>query len=184
MLMAVVICMNVYAQEKKVFERKGFVLGFATGVSSLRLSFPSMPAQTEASLSFPNIKIGAMLSKRTALLLYLPGSIYTFKEEGRERDRGFEGIIPSVQFWLKDRWWVLGGVGLGVDAPAFYDIQDEDERKFYFGSSVIAGTGYEVWRKGKFALDVQARVHYGSINHPQGTMEGLAFNFLVGLNWY
>ena len=125
-----------------------------------------------------------MISKRTALVLCLPGSIYTYKGIGRQRDRGFEGIIPSVQYWVKDRWWVLGGAGLTLDAPAFYDIKTEDETKFYFGASMLVGTGYEVWRTGKFAMDIQARLHYGKASVIEGTREGLAFNVLVGFNWY
>lgn len=172
------------AQNQNNFERKGFIFGTALGLSSLNLIFINKPSQNETSLSFPNFKIGTMISPKTALILYLPGSIYTFKNEGRERDRGFEAITPSLQYWLKGRFWILGGAGLGMDAPAFYDIKNETERKFYFGGSALAGTGYEVWRKGKCALDLQARVHYGTAKFPEGVRSGLAFNFMVGFNWY
>lgn len=166
------------------FERKGFIFGTAVGISSIRLSTTSLPTETQGSLSFPNFKIGKMISKRAALVLYLPGSIYSFKGTGRQRDRGFEGIIPSAQCWIKERWWILGGAGLTLDAPAFYDIETEDERKFYFGPSLIVGTGYEIWRQGKFALDIQSRIHYGQATVPEGIRKGLAFNFMIGFNWY
>ena len=172
------------AQKNNTFERKGFVFGTALGVSALSLKFQNKPTQNEIALSFPNFKIGAMISPNTALILYLPGSIYTYKNEGRERDRGFEAITPSVQYWFRDRFWVLGGAGLGMDAPAFYDIKNETERKFYFGGSALAATGYEVWRKGKCTLDLQARVHYGTAKFPEGVRSGLAFSIMVGFNWY
>lgn len=125
-----------------------------------------------------------MISPRTALLLYLPGTVYAYKNEGRERDRGFESIVPAVQYWVGDLLWLLGGVGLGLDAPAFYDIKEETERKFYFGTAALAGVGYELWRKGRFALDLQGRVHYGNAKLPKGRRDGLAFSLLVGFNFY
>jgi hypothetical protein len=78
----------------------------------------------------------------------------------------------------------MGGVGLGMDAPAFYDIKGEEERKFYFGASALAGTGYEIWRKGKFACDIQGRVHFGTAKLPNGTQKGSVVSFLIGFNWY
>ncbi|HEY5825458.1 MAG TPA: hypothetical protein VIT44_13880 [Cyclobacteriaceae bacterium] len=179
----VTISYSQNASENK-FTRKGFIFGAAVGMSALNLNFTAYPNQSELSASLPNFKIGAMVSKRTALLLYLPGSIYTYKNDDRTRDRGFEAIVPSVQYWFTDHWWILGGVGLGMDAPAFYDIKNEDERTFYFGLASVTSVGYEVWRKGKFALDVQSRVHYGTANRPEGMRSGLAFDFLIGFNWY
>ncbi|MBC8046270.1 MAG: hypothetical protein H7Y00_05700 [Fimbriimonadaceae bacterium] len=183
-LFSILFNANMHAQNNASFERKGFIFGAAIGISSVSLKYPSQPTQNEISASLPNFKIGTMISNRTAVVVYLPGSIYTYEGSGRNRDRGFEAIIPSVQYWLKDRWWILGGAGLGMDAPAFYDIKNEEERKFYFGSSVIAATGYEIWRKEKFTLDIQGRVHYGSANVSEGTRNGMAYNLLVGFNWY
>jgi hypothetical protein len=184
LLTSIAIVGHAQNNSESNFERKGFVFGASLGASYMSLNFHSHPRQTEMSASFPNIKAGAMISSRTALLLVLPGSIYTYDIEGRSRDRGFEGIVPSVQYWFSDRWWVLGGIGLGMDAPAFYDIESEDERKFYFGTALIAGVGYEVWRERKFALDVQSRIHLGTASRPEGKFRGTAFDVLVGFNWY
>jgi hypothetical protein len=162
----------------------GLVLGAAFGLSSIRTSVDGLPAQAELTGSFPNFKVGAMLRRDTALLLHLPGSIYRYKGSGRERDRGFEGVIPSLQFWPLERWWVMGGVGLTLDAPAFYDVKSKDEGTFHLGPSVTLGTGYEVFRAGRFAVDVQGRGLYGSARVPEGTRKALAFNLLAGINWY
>ncbi|MBL7783603.1 MAG: hypothetical protein JNM22_20380 [Saprospiraceae bacterium] len=170
--------------EQKHITRKGFLFGTALGASSLHLSGADLPTKTQAGLSFPNFKIGKMLGQRTALLIYLPGTVYAYEGEGRRRDRGFEGIIPSIQFWPLSRWWVLGGAGLGMDAPAFYDIKNADERKFYFGAGLLAATGYEIWQGRHSALDIQARVHYNSIDHPAGQLTGLGLSVAVGYNWY
>lgn len=180
------LCASVGCSTRALAEegRRGLVLGAAFGVSSIRTSVDALPAQAELSASFPNFKIGGMLRHDTALLLHLPGSIYRYKGLGRERDRGFEGVIPSLQFWPLDRWWVMGGVGLTLDAPAFYDVKSEDEGKFHLGPAVTLGTGFEVFRAGRFVVDVQGRGHYGSASVPEGTRKALAFNLLAGINWY
>lgn len=174
-----------YAQtpsEKMV--RKGLVLGAAVGVSYSRMNFFPDQSQHQVSASLPNFKIGAMISKRAALLLYLPGNIYPLKIEERNRDRGFEAIMPALQYWVNDRWWALAGAGLGLDSPVFYDIKNTEETKFYFGKAVAAGVGYELIQKGRFAMDVQGRIHYGTANRPEGNMNGLAFDLLIGFNLY
>lgn len=172
-----------FAQEQK-FERHGFFFSASLGVSSLHLAMSGQPAEQQTALSFPNIKVGKMISSRSALLLHLPGSIYRYSGTGRSRDRGFEGIIPSFQYWIKDKWWALGGAGLTMDAPAFYDIKNENEHDFYFGPALLASTGYEVWRKGKNTIDIQSRVHWGYSSVPGGMRHGLAINFLIGFNLY
>jgi len=185
-LILTVFSLTAFAQnsDKPAFERKGLIFGAAFGVSAIRLNRSPVAKETQASISFPNLKIGAMVSKRTAILLYLPGTIYTQKSPGRERDRGFEAIVPSIQYWVKDKWWLSGGVGLGLDAPAFYDIKNESERKFYFGTSAVIGSGYELCRKGRFALDIQNRIQYGKVNLPSANQTGLAYSVLVGFNFY
>jgi len=183
----VFLSLSLFAQstEFKSFERKGLIIGAAFGVSSIHLSFPEQASFSQTNASFPNIKIGAMISPKLAILAYLPGTVYSYSGNGsRKRDRGFEGIVPSVQYWLKDRWWLLGGAGLGMDAPAFYDIKNESERKFYFGSTLLAGTGFELWRWKNCALDLQGRVQYGTAKMPEGIRKGVAFSVGVGLNLY
>jgi hypothetical protein len=71
-----------------------------------------------------------------------------------------------------------------MDAPAFYDIKNKEERKFYFGPAALAGTGFEIWRKGSCTLELQARVHYGATKQPEGTLKGLAYSVLFGFNFY
>ncbi len=113
------LSLHAQSSDQGGFERKGFLLCAAFGVSSIQLSTPGLPGENQLGLSLPNLKIGTMIGRRTAALIYLPGTVYSYDLEGRKRDRGFEGIVPSVQFWAADRLWLLGGVGLGMDAPAF-----------------------------------------------------------------
>lgn len=178
------LALSAQSKAPAPFQRKGFLIGGALGGSSIQLSANNADNETQTGLSFPNFKIGTMIAPRMALLLYLPGTVYRYSQEGRKRDRGFEGIIPSVQYWAGNRCWLLGGLGLGMDAPAFYDIKVPAERKFYFGTAALAGAGYELWRKRNMTLDLQGRVHYGRIQWPGNRYTGVAFSLLLGFNFY
>ncbi len=184
-ILFLIFALNCIAQENsQVAERKGFIFGTSAGVSYLNLKFEGFQNQNTVAASFPNFKIGSMISKNTALLLHLPGSVYNYTLSGRQRDRGFEGIIPSIQHWTNDRMWLLAGIGISMDAPAFYDIKTEDERKFYFGYGILASVGYEIWKKGRFVVDIQARMHFGKVKFDNLNEKGFATNFLIGINWY
>lgn len=179
-----VVANMVFAQgsiEKTPFERKGFLIGFGLGAGTLTLNHNDT-IQTSFSATLPNIKFGWMISNRIALQAILPGA--TYKYGGK--DRGFEGIIISGQYWLKDKWWLMGGTGVTFDAPAFYTVQSPNSAGFYTGIPAFTfATGYEVWRKDKFALDVQYRVFLGqsSLSNNQ-QRQGISNMFIIGFNWY
>lgn len=164
--------------------KSGFFFGFALGASSLDLTLVDQASEKSTGMSLPNFKIGKMVSDKMALMVYLPGSLYEYKQSGRARARGFEAILPSAQFWVKDRFWLMGGVGLGLDAPAFFDIKDEEERTFSFGYAGAVGAGYELVQKRNKTIDLQTRIHYGSIDTDDGNLKGFAVSFLVGFNLY
>jgi len=179
------LSLHAQAPDKKPFERKGFVFGGAAGVSYIQVSAPvGLPDEKQTGMCFPNLKVGYMLTPRLALLMYLPRTSYVYKGDGRERGRGFESFIPSVQYWTNDRFWLIAGAGLDMDAPVFYDMKEKSERKFYFGPAAVAGAGYEFFRKGRIALDVQGQIHYGQAYAPDHKVNSAAYSILVGLNWY
>ena len=122
--------------------RRGLFFGAAAGPALITTAVGSSSSGWRASASFPNFKLGLMLSQRLGVALYLPGTIYRHEGTGRARDRGFEGAMASVQVWPSERWWVLAGAGLGLDAPAFYDVKNADEGRFYLGLGAVLGTGY------------------------------------------
>lgn len=80
----------------------------------------------------------------------------------------------------------MGGVGLTFDAPAFYTVKDPKTAEFHIGlPALTAGTGYEIYRKGKFAIDLQYRFFYGQSNLSyNGFRKGFSNMFIVGFNWY
>lgn len=167
--------------DNKPVERKGFVIGVGLGAGALTLN-TNDTIQTSFSTTLPNIKIGYMLNKRLALLALLPGANYKYND----KDRGFEGVIIAGQYWIKDKWWALGGTGLTFDAPAFYTVKNPKTAGFYTGVPAFTfATGYEVWQKGRFAIDLQYRIFLGKSNLPNnGQREGLSNMFIVGFNWY
>lgn len=167
--------------DKKPIERKGFVIGLGLGAGILSLN-TNDTTSLAFSTTLPNIKVGYMLNKRLELLAILPGANYKYNE----KDRGFEAVIIAGQYWLKDNWWVLGGTGLTFDAPAFYTVKDPKTADFYTGVPAFTfATGYEVWRKGRFALDLQYRIFFGKSNlSNNGQREGISNMFIVGFNWY
>ena len=167
--------------DKKPIERKGFVVGLGLGAGVLSLN-TNDTLNVLFSTTLPNIKIGHMVNKRLALLAILPGANYKYNG----KDRGFEGFILAGQYWIKDKWWVLGGTGLTFDAPAFYTVKDPKTAGFYTGVPAFSfATGYEVWHKGRFALDLQYRIFLGKSNLPNnGQREGISNMFIVGFNWY
>ncbi len=165
-------------------EREGFVIGFGIGggVISVSDSNQEVPFdKASGGISLPNLKIGWMLSERMALLATFPGMIYEY--EGR--DRSFEAFIPSLQYWPSSRWWVNGGIGLAMDFPAFYEVDDFKDEDWNFGCAVAAGTGYEIVQKKNFALDIQSKIHLGRafLGNDQHR-DGAAFTLGLGFNWY
>lgn len=173
-----------YAQQNKSAERKGLMFSFATGVANSQLTFPNKK-QSNTDLAL-NWKIGYMLNPKLALLVNGSVSIYDFNLAGRSRKRDFGGVFPSAQYWVADKFWVLGGIGIGTDAPVFYDIKPEnkDETKYYSGIGVISSLGYEFYRKKNFAMDLQARFNFSTVNLPEGITNGLNAGILLGINFY
>lgn len=168
--------------------RVGFVFGAAVGVSRTALSGPGVDGRPHLAPSFPDVQFGHMLSDRVAMLVLLPGSTYTYDSNNaadRVRTRGFEGIVPSVQYWVADRMWVKGGVGLALDAPAFYDIRNASERAFHFGPGFSVSTGVEAWRRARHAVDLRAQWHGGRVPLPGGAHhQGSVLSVLVGVTRY
>ncbi|RMG20438.1 MAG: hypothetical protein D6730_19900 [Bacteroidetes bacterium] len=187
-LLAIVLTLCTLAafaqHEDNSIERKGFVfgIGMGGGVVSMSDSYQEVAfEQAQGGISLPNLKLGWMVNERLAILATFPGMIYEY--EGK--DRSFEAIMPSVQYWFKDRWWVNGGFGLAMDFPAFYEVDDFKDEDWNFGCAVALSSGYELVQKRKFALDLQSKLHLGRVflDH-DAHRDGVAFTIGIGFNWY
>ena len=95
-------------------ERKGWSIGLGVGGGALSLHHHDT-VDASFSTSLPNLKVGYQLNPRLAAVVIFQGANYQVKG----KDRGFEGMTVAAQYWLRNRWWVLGGTGLTFDAPAF-----------------------------------------------------------------
>lgn len=179
-----VLNLSAFAQSNNETIRKGVVFGFSAGIANSNLIFPTK-TQNNTNLAL-NWKIGYMLNPKVALLMNGAVSIYEYDLSDRKRLRDFGGVFASAQYFATNKLWVLGGVGIGTDAPAFYDLKPENtvETKYYTGLGLVSSVGYEIYRKNNFALDLQARINYSTVNLPIGKTNGFTTALLVGINFY
>ena len=159
--------------------REGFVIGLSAGASYLSIEGDAFGSFEESGLSFPNLKIGWMISPKTALLLSIPEMGYEFDGV----DRSFDSVVPSIQYWLRPKWWVSGGFGIGMDYVAFYE-DDHGQDKFNMGPAGMISTGFEMYKRGKFTIDLQGTIHAAHIYTDGDHYEAGAVLVGVGFNFY
>lgn len=182
------LAQSILAKDSIKMQREGFVFGIATGSGYINTSIPNDKNNSQWGNIAYNWKFGYMLNSITAILLQ--GNVSTYRYEGnsdstRERLRGFEGIIPSIQYFVSNRIWLSGGLGLGMDNPVFYDVKNENEGKYYAGGfKTTLGIGYEIWHKINKALDIQTRLSYGNAKVPEGKRKSVAVDILIGYSMY
>jgi hypothetical protein len=162
----------------------GFMFEFSLGGGVIGVQ-DSQSIQTfdkfQGAFSFPELKFGYMLNDNLAITASIPGMIYEFNNN----DRHFGGFIPSVQYWVKDRWWIHGGVGLAIDSPALYDIKDNVNDNWNFGCAVMASTGYEFYKKNNFVMNVQSKIIMGrTFLDGDVHRDAVTFNIGIGFSWF
>lgn len=93
-----------------------------------------------------------------------------------------------MQYWFRERFWVMAGIGLGIDAPVFFDIKDPDNNKeetaYHSGLGILGAIGYEFYQGKKFSLDLKARMTYRNVNLTEGKTTGVSPSILIGINFY
>lgn len=183
-LISFVLGFSALGQNKHEVQREDFVFGVSFGLANSNLNFPSKK-QNCTNLAM-NWKVGYMLNSKLALLLNGAVSTYKYDITDRKRFRDFGGVFASAQYFVADKLWVLGGMGIGTDAPVFYDLKPDNkiELKYYSGLGFVSSVGYEIYSKGNFALDLQARMNYSIVNLPIGRTNGFTTALLLGINFY
>jgi len=165
-------------------ERKGFVIGFGIGggVINISESDQEMPFdEAQGGGSFPIFKLGWMINDRLAILGMYSGMSYEYED----KDRSFDAFMPSVQYWVKEKWWVNAAVGLAMDIPAFYEDNIKDEEEWNFGGAVAFSTGFELVQKKKFALDLQTQLQMGwTYLENDKIRDAVILSIGLGFNWY
>jgi hypothetical protein len=160
-------------------QREDFMFGIAAGGGILFMKDRGSPVDSYGHFSVPNLKPGWLLSPRSALCLHISSGGH----HQNYKTRAFEAVLPAVQYWVKDRLWLLGGAGLSMDMPPFYDVE-EDNPKFYFGMALCTSIGYELWKSNGRTIDIQGRLLYGRYEVEGSRRQSLAFSILIGHNWY
>ena len=177
---------TTYAQNtnsETTSQKDGFIFEFVVGGGIISIE-DSAGIQTfdksQGTFVFPDLKFGYMLNGHLAITASMPGNIYQFQDN----DRNFGGFIPSVQYWVKDRWWIHGGIGLAIDSPALYDIKDDINDEWNFGCAVMASTGYEIYKKKNFALNVESKLVLGRVSlDGDAHRDAAIFNIGLGFSW-
>ena len=164
-------------------QREGFMFEFTVGGGIISIE-DGEGIQTfdesQGTFVFPDIKLGYMLNEKLAITVSMPGNIYKFQDN----DRNFGGFIPSVQYWVKERWWIHGGIGLAIDSPALYDIKDDVNDDWNFGTAVMVSSGYEMYKKKNFALNVQSKLVLGRASlEGDAHRDAVIFNVGLGFSW-
>ena len=160
-------------------DRKGFVVGAMVGVGHLSLSGNTANTSDGSGISLPNLKAGYMLNPDLAILLSTQGLSY--EESGQ--DRSISGLVPTLQYWIKPNLWINGGIGLAMDVPAFYSDNTGDQCRIDFGAVILLSSGYEVYRKGSFSIDLQGVIQAGQIESDNGKREAFAIMTGIGFNF-
>ena len=186
-LVFIVGCSNlIFAQSingsKRFEQKKGLTFGVGLGGGIMRIN-TNDTINTSFGTTVPNLKIGYVFNDRFAINILAPGTLY--KHEGEYR--GFEGLVFTGQYWIKEKWWVLGGTGLTVDAPAFWRaFKNLNNPDFHTGFPALTfATGYEIYRKGNFVIDIHYRLYNGRVKlENNGKRIGTGHMIVLGINWY
>ncbi|MFY0713014.1 hypothetical protein J1D01_05005 [Seonamhaeicola sp. NFXS20] len=176
------LTINAQNDNLNTTSRQGFMFEFSLGAGVISLE-DSAGLQSfddsQGAFTFPDFKFGYLLNDKLALTVSMPGMIY----DVADFDRHFGGFVPSVQYWVKDCWWIHGGVGLALDSPALYDIKDGN-KDWNFGCAVMASSGYEIYKKKNFALNIQSNVFMGrAFLDGDAHRDAVTFNLGLGFSW-
>lgn len=127
--------------------------------------------------------IGWQANRRIALLLAGTSGLYPAPVSGRTRRRGFETLMPTLEYRAADGFRVQAGAGLQLDAPVFWDPAPltPTSPRFSRGLGVVLGASYAPVRHGHFAPELRARWNAGYADLPQGRERGRAAAVLVGV---
>jgi hypothetical protein len=153
-------------------DREGFLIGFSVGGGSM--SCGGCQSKAGPAVSF---QIGSMVTDKLAVMLDATGMAIS------ESDIDFGDVTTSngvstiaLQYWVVDRFWIKGGVGIGTTRVSFSGGDAASDS----GLGLMGAAGYELVQKGKFALDLQGR--FATTKHSDGHINQLTVS--VGFNWY
>ena len=179
-LLSALFTLNICLAEETIKNdkvRQGFMFGISAGAGPMILKEADNDSENYTRILFPNFQFGWMLSPRTALFLYIPTGLF----ERNDEQRAFEASMPALKYWVDEKFWVLGGIGVHMDFP----LIGTDGEGFYTGPAFCAGAGYEIGRYKSCVIDLSTRYQYGRADIPDiGTRSMSGFDLLLGFSWY
>ena len=101
--------------------------------------------ETKAGIAGINFGVGGFIKPNMAILGRLSGTSASYDTDFGEISQTSGVFGPSLQYWMNDKVYVEGGVGVG-----FWNIEDGNDQ----GLGVLLGAGYTVWNRGKHNLQV------------------------------
>lgn len=168
---------GIYAQtneSKNATTRKKvqFSLALGWGVSSLNYDDSEDNYDHEdiitTRVTYPNLKLGAMISKKTALNFYVP--------MGFQNNESFTIYSIAVQHWSKtDKNWVM--LGAGRLSNMYFDFSADG-----VGWGCSLSTGFEIKQNKGNAIDLQFRTMWGLAGY-EYNKSLFAFEMLVGIDF-
>jgi hypothetical protein len=181
-LATTLLCAGAAADESdsksnKSGDHNGFIVGFSVGFGA------TYPCDTCPSFA-GSFYVGARTNRNVAILadIGVVGGDFdrSLEDVGTERGLGLATFTLGARVWPADHFWLMGGVGIGVPFDSDWD-EDWDPDHHRDGQSYdpswagVVSAGYEITRKGRFVLDVQARGAFAE-GH-QSVALGIGFNW-------
>jgi len=149
-----------------------FSLALGWGISSLNFEDSEYNYDHDDIITtrttYPNFKLGAMISKKTALNLYVP--------MGFQNNESFTIYSLAVQHWSKtDKNWVM--LGAGRLSNMSFDFSAARS-----GWGVSLSTGLEIMQNKGNAIDLQFRTMWGLAGY-EYNKSLFAFDMLIGIDF-
>lgn len=172
-----------YGGGESVPRREGFAIGFAIG-PSLFLGAAELDSKKGVGGDL-NIRIGTSATPNFLWQLELQGGGYLVDlttEAGTDKIFNSHATLTlGGQYYVREVLWLRGGIG----GATFRELEgssrgEEREGTRRDGPAVTLGGGYDIFRRGSFALDIEvvasgAMLEGGFIGHSA---------LLFGLAWY
>jgi hypothetical protein len=127
--------------------RAGFTIEVGLGLGITSALPEEGDSEQKVGLSGANLGLGLFVNPQLALLARFSGTL--FFEDAGDESHTFQNSVAmaAAQYWMNDKLFVGGGIGLGIFGPSLFDDLEVDDQT---GLALAARAGYT------FALSSQS----------------------------